>query len=87
MWVLRVGLGIAALGIIGFFLSYGQVGAPELAAADRHPLPVVAWLSILAWCIGMIVAVAAGWHVRRVARRYAVRQEADAEGFETEDGV
>ena len=54
MWALRGGLLVAAGGIVGFFLSYNQVGAPELAAADYHPLPLGAWLSIVAWCAGSL---------------------------------
>ena len=84
LWVLRGGLGIAALGIVGFFLSFNDVGAPALAAADRHPLPMGAWVSILAWCAGMVVALSAGWHIRGVARRYAEKQAARAEESETE---
>lgn len=71
MWTLRAGLGVAAAGIVGFFLSYGQVGAPSLAAADYHPMPPLALLSIGAWVAGMTVALAAGWHARGLARKYA----------------
>lgn len=79
MWALRGGLAVAGLGIIGFFLSYSEVGAPSLASADYHAIPTLAWLSIVAWFAGMGVALAAGWHVRGVARGYARTRDGNVE--------
>lgn len=57
-----IGLVAAGLGVVGFFLSYSQVGAPALAAIDVHrEIPVLAYGSIFAWVVGLGVM----WYSRR----------------------
>ncbi len=75
LWALRAGLAVALVGIVGFLLSFGQVGAPSLASADYHPMPTVALASVVAWFVGVGVATGARLHVRGVARRHASRRE------------
>lgn len=87
MWMLRAGLALAAAGIAGFFLSYGQVGAPAVAGADFHAPPPAAVLSIVAWVAGMALAFGARWYAVAVAAGRAARQaEADGASAPTEEG-
>lgn len=71
MWALRGGLALSAAGILGFLLSYNAVGAPALAAADYHPIPPVAWASIVAWVAGIGIALGARWYAVAAAARRA----------------
>lgn len=74
-WVGAVG---AALGILGFFLSFGEVGSPAQASIDVHyDIPVLAYASIAAWLVGLVFM----WYSRRqlnaaVARKLAEDREA-----------
>lgn len=74
-WVGAVG---AALGIVGFFLSFGEVGAPAQATIDVHyDVPVLAYASIGAWVVGLGLM----WYSRRqlnaaVAKKLAEDREA-----------
>ncbi len=50
------GMVVAGLGIVGFFLSYGEVASPAQAAVAVHKdIPIHAYASIFAWVGGMIV--------------------------------
>lgn len=87
MLLLRAGLAVAALGIIGFFLSYGQVGAPALASADFHPMPPLAWASIVAWAAGMVVALGARTFAAWSAARRMSRTEEPSGAQVPEEGA
>lgn len=87
MWMLRAGLALAALGIVGFLFSYGQVGSPAVSAADFHAPPPVAVASIVAWVAGMALAFGARWYAVATAAARAVRQaEADGAAAPNEEG-
>lgn len=52
----------AGLGIVGFFLSFGEVASPEQATIDVHyDVPVLAYASIAAWVVGLVLM----WYSRR----------------------
>lgn len=80
MFVLRGGLALSAAGIVGFLLSYRQVAAPALAAADVHPMPPLAWASIVAWVAGIGIALGARWYAAAAAAARAERMAADEAG-------
>ncbi len=62
LYLYWAGMVIAGLGVVGFFLSYWQVGSPAQAAIDVHDrIPVLAYASIFAWVAGL----AAMWYSRR----------------------
>ncbi|MBN1192819.1 MAG: hypothetical protein JXA36_03900 [Coriobacteriia bacterium] len=62
LYIFWVGMGIAGIGVVGFFLSFWQVGSAAQAAIDVHDnVPVFAYASILAWVVGLIVM----WYGRR----------------------
>lgn len=62
IYLFWVGAVAAALGILGFFLSFNQVGSPALAAIDVHDrIPVFAYASIGAWLVGLVFM----WYSRR----------------------
>jgi hypothetical protein len=52
----------AGLGVVGFFLSFWEVGSPAQAAIDVHEqVPVLAYASIFAWVVGLALM----WYCRR----------------------
>jgi hypothetical protein len=56
------GMALAALGILGFALSFTSVAGPSRWAGDVHAdTPWVAWISIFAWAGGMALV----WYGRR----------------------
>lgn len=62
LYLYWAGMVIAGLGVVGFFLSYWQVGSPAQAAIDVHrQVPVLAYASILAWVAGLAFM----WYSRR----------------------
>ncbi|MHB8051370.1 MAG: hypothetical protein ACYDHQ_09170 [Coriobacteriia bacterium] len=62
LYVFWVGMAVAGIGVVGFFLSFWQVGSSSAAAVDVHSdVPVLAYASIVAWVIGL----AAMWSSRR----------------------
>lgn len=68
----------AGLGIVGFFLAYGEVGSPKQATIDVHyDIPVLAYSAIAAWLVGLLLM----WYSRRrlnaaVAAKLAENREA-----------
>lgn len=78
LYLFWVGAVAAALGILGFFLSFSSVGSPAQAAVDVHyDIPVLAYTSIFAWVIGLALM----WYSRRqlnaaVAKKLAEDREA-----------
>jgi hypothetical protein len=57
LYITWAGMALGALGIIGFILSYGQVGSPAQAAADlQNKIPWFAYISIFAWVGGLLLA-------------------------------
>jgi hypothetical protein len=69
---------VSALGILGFFLSFNEVGSPAQATIDVHTdIPELAYASIAAWLLGMVVM----WYGRRrvnvaVAKKLRENREA-----------
>ena len=62
LYITWTGMGLGALGLIGFILSFWQVGSPAVAAADLNAAtPWGAWISIFVWVTGLAVA----WSGRR----------------------
>jgi hypothetical protein len=63
MYLFWVGMAASGLGVVGFFLSFWQVGSPAQAAIDVHEIvPVWAYVSIALWVSGLLVM----WYSRRV---------------------
>ena len=57
-----VGIVLAGLGVIAFFLSFGQVASVAQARIDVHDeMPVIAYAGILAWALGLGLM----WYSRR----------------------
>jgi NhaP-type Na+/H+ or K+/H+ antiporter len=55
-------MALAGVGVVGFFLSFGQVASPAQAATDVHDtLPVLAYAAILLWAGGLAIM----WYSRR----------------------
>ena len=64
------GMALAALGILGFLLSFGSIAGPEQIASDGQAVfPWVAYVSIFAWAVGLAIS----WFGRRNIRT-AVRK-------------
>jgi hypothetical protein len=62
LYLFWVGMALSAAGIVGFFVSFWQVGSPKAAALDVHTdVPVFAYASIFAWGIGLAIM----WYSRR----------------------
>ncbi|MBA4370285.1 MAG: hypothetical protein C0418_01750 [Coriobacteriaceae bacterium] len=80
IWAVRGGLLVSALGIAGFLVSYGSVTGPGVAAGDVNPAPLGAWLSILAWCAGVAVALVARRYIRTAGKRVRIAQDTGGEG-------
>ncbi|MDZ4654973.1 MAG: hypothetical protein U1F44_03770 [Coriobacteriia bacterium] len=60
-----VGMVLAGLGIVGFFLSFSSIAGPEQIASDGAAVfPWFAYVSIFAWAVGLILA----WFGRRNIR-------------------
>lgn len=78
LYLFWVGAVAAALGILGFFLSFNEVGSPAQAAYDvQYDIPELAYASIAAWVIGLLFM----WYSRRrlnaaVAKKQAENQAA-----------
>lgn len=77
LYLFWVGMFAAGFGVIGFFLSFWEVGSPAQAAIDVHEqVPVLAYVSIFAWVVGLAIM----WYSRRkldsaVAARLAEGRE------------
>ncbi|MBN2247872.1 MAG: hypothetical protein JW733_04155 [Coriobacteriia bacterium] len=62
LYLFWAGMAIAGIGVVGFFLSFWQVGSATAAAIDVHEdVPVYAYASIAAWVAGLAVM----WSSRR----------------------
>jgi uncharacterized membrane protein len=62
IYLYYAGIVIGALGLIGFVVSFGQVGSAAQAAIDVHETaPVLAYASIAAWLVGL----ATMWFAKR----------------------
>ncbi len=56
MYLTWVGMILGALGVLGFILSFWQVGSPVQAATDlQTPTPWGAYFAILLWVVGMVI--------------------------------
>ena len=54
IYLYYAGIAIGALGLVGFVVSFGQVGSAAQAAIDVHEdVPVLAYASIAAWLVGL----------------------------------
>ena len=78
LYLFWVGMATAGVGVIGFFVSFMQVGSSRAAAVDVHTdVPVFAYISIAAWVIGLALM----WYSRRTidsAVRAKRRQDREA---------
>lgn len=85
IYLFWVGLGTSGLGIVGFFLSFWQVGSPAQAAVDVHrEVPVLAYASIFAWLAGLIIM----WYSRRrLDAAVAAKLASDREAMFVDMGV
>jgi len=62
LYVFWAGTAVAGLGVVGFVLSFWQVGSADQATIDVHyAVPVLAYASILAWITGLALM----WYGRR----------------------
>lgn len=62
LYLFWVGMGLAGIGVLGFVFSFWRVGSAAQAAVDVHTdVPVVAYVSIVAWVVGLAVM----WYSRR----------------------
>ena len=62
LYLFWAGMAIAGLGVVGFFLSFWEVGSAMAAAVDVHEeVPVFAYASIAAWVLGLGIM----WYSRR----------------------
>jgi hypothetical protein len=72
------GMGLSALGILGFFLSFNDVAGPSRwAVGVHHDIPWRAYAAIFAWVAGLIIT----WYGRKridAAVRARKRELADA---------
>jgi hypothetical protein len=78
IYLYYAGAGIGVLGLIGFILSFGQVGSSAQATVDVHTdVPVFAYASIALWLVGL----GAMWYSRRTlnaALREKMKQDRTA---------
>lgn len=64
------GMGVAAVGILGFLLSFNSVAGTEQIASDGQAVfPWLAYAAIFAWAVGLVIS----WFGRRNIRK-AVRE-------------
>jgi hypothetical protein len=62
IYLFWTGIVLAGVGVLGFLLSFWQVGSSAAATVDVHSeIPVLAYASIAAWVIGLGTM----WHSRR----------------------
>lgn len=62
VYAYRTGMVLGGLGILGFVLSFWEVGSKAAAAVDVHEeVPVLAYASIAVWAVGLVVM----WFSRR----------------------
>lgn len=62
MYIAWAGMVLGAAGILGFILSFNQVGSPAAAVTDVHrDIPWIAYISIFMWVSGMLLT----WYGRR----------------------
>lgn len=70
VYLFWAGMAVAGLGVLGFFLSFGQVASRAQATVDVHEdIPLVAYGSIAGWAVGLAFM----WYGRRAVDA-AVRQ-------------
>jgi len=71
LYLFYAGMVLAGLGVLGFILSFGQVGSSAQAMIDVHEdIPVVAYAAIFAWAIGLALM----WYGRKTVDA-AVREK------------
>jgi hypothetical protein len=85
LYLFWIGAVAAALGILGFFLSFSEVGSPAQATIDVHrEIPVLAYASIAAWLLGMVLM----WLTRiRLNAEVAKKQRADRDAMIVDVGA
>ncbi len=78
MYITWLGMGLGGLGLLGFVLSFAQVGSRAVAEADlAAATPWGAYISIFTWVAGLAIA----WYGRRrldAAVRERKKELADA---------
>ena len=85
LYLFWLGMALAGLGVLGFFISFWQVGSASAATVDVHyDVPVFAYASIAAWVMGLGIM----WYSRRrVDSAVAAKLKADREAMYVEFGV
>lgn len=85
LYLFWAGMVLAGLGVLGFFLSFWQVGSALAATVDVHEeVPIFAYASIAAWVVGLGIM----WYSRRqVDRAVTAKLKADREAMIVEVGV
>ncbi|MHB1017005.1 MAG: hypothetical protein ACYC2X_03810 [Coriobacteriia bacterium] len=79
LYLFWTGMVIAGIGVVGFFLSFWQVGSSSAASVDVHSdVPVLAYASIAAWVLGL---AAMWWSRRRLDAAVAAKLAEDAAGL------
>ena len=85
LYLFYAGMVLAGLGVLGFILSFGQVGSSAQAMIDVHEdIPVVAYAAIFAWAIGLALM----WYGRKTvdaAVREKVRENEAAKQAESRE--
>ena len=85
LYLFYAGMVLAGLGVLGFILSFGQVGSSAQAMIDVHEdIPVVAYAAIFAWAIGLALM----WYGRKTvdaAVREKVRENEEAKQAESRE--
>jgi len=76
IYLVWAGLVVAALGILGFILSFDQVAGRTQVANGHRVFPWLAYISIFMWAGGSIIAWGSRTHINRTlrSRQRAVRE-------------
>ncbi len=84
LYLFWTGMAVAGLGVIGFFLSFWQVGSASQASIDVHTdIPVIAYISIAAWVGGLLLM----WYSRRTLDAAVARKLEESAPAASEDGA
>ena len=79
LYLFWAGMVIAGLGVMGFFLSFWEVGSSAAAVVDVHDdIPILAYASIVAWIVGL---AAMWWSRRRLDAAVAAKLAEDQAGL------
>jgi len=64
------GMAVAALGILGFLLSFNSIAGTEQIASDGQAVfPWFAYISIFAWAVGLVMTGIGRRNIRAAVRK------------------